>query len=438
MPIEVSENGNMQSTFLPHSAQSEAIQEFISRKPGFLIQYGIVLFLVILILITVACWFIQYPDVIAAPAKLTSINPPKPVVTHTGGKLVKLFVKEGTPVKANDLIGYMENTADIHEVLRLSGNLDSVAFALSENKLNLLQKYFLNSFNSLGDLQQSYQTFMQAFIEFKNYTAGGFFLNKQAILYADMEHLKNMHQNLLQQKDLQEQDLQLSQKTFEANDLLKKEKVISDLEYRNEKSKLLNKTIIIPQINASIISNENQQNDKQKEILELENTMAQQKIIFQQALNTMKSETDEWNKKYLLVAPVSGTVSFTGFLQENQELQANQVICYINTGNSSYYAEIFISQSNFGKIKKGQKVLLKFPAYPDAEYGSVVGQLDFISNVPSDSGYVAKVNLPDGLNTNYGKRIQYRDGLIASAEIITQNLRLLQRFYYDIYKNIKN
>ncbi len=188
----------------------------------------------------------------------------------------------------------------------------------------------------------------------------------------------------------------------------------------------------IPQINAAIISNQSQQNDKQKEILELENQIAQQKAIFIQALNTLQSQLDEWCKKYILTAPVDGKVSFVGFVQENQHLQANQMLCYINPHNSTYYAEMIIPQTNFGKIAIGQKVLLKFAAYPFQEFGAVNGVIEFIKEQPSDSGYVAKVALPNGLISNYKKRIQYRDGLNAQGEIITNDVRLLQRVYYSV------
>lgn len=154
-------------------------------------------------------------------------------------------------------------------------------------------------------------------------------------------------------------------------------------------------------------------------------------------MNTFKSQTDEWRKKYLLIAPENGTVSYTGFIQENQQMKSGETICYINPGNSSYYAELTIPQSNFGKVKTGQEVLLKFNAYPDAEFGSVVGKVEFISQVPTDSGYIAKISLPYGLTTNYKKQIQYRDGLTANGEIVTENMRLLERFYYNIYKQVK-
>ena len=256
------------------------------------------------------------------------------------------------------------------------------------------------------------------------------------MLATDVANIRRLHTNLSTQKDLTEQDLGLAQKTFAANQSLKDDSIISALEYRNEKSKLINKQSTIPQINATIINNESQQNEKQKEIIELENTISQQQGIFQQALNTFKSQVDDWKKKYLLIAPIDGRVAFASIIQENQQLQANQTICFINPGNSAYYAQIIIPQSNFGKVALGQQVLLKFASYPFQEYGAVKGKINFIANIPTDSGYLAKVVLTDGLLTNYKKQIQYRDGLVAQGEIITKDLRLLQRFYYGIVKQV--
>jgi HlyD family secretion protein len=258
------------------------------------------------------------------------------------------------------------------------------------------------------------------------------------MLAKDLYFLQKMHSNSLQQKNMNEQDVDLSQITFDANQALSDDKVISAFDYRNEKSKLINKKLTLPQINAAIISNEAQQNEKQKEIAELENQIAQQKSIFIQSLHTLRSQVDEWKKTYLLTAPTDGIIAFATFLQENQHLQANQIICFVNPGNAEYYAAIYVPQSNFGKIKLGEDVLLKFPSYPFQEYGAVKGKIDFISNISTDSGYLAKVSLPEGFNTSYKKQIQFRDGLIAKAEIITQNMRLLQRFYYNIVKQVKN
>ncbi len=193
----------------------------------------------------------------------------------------------------------------------------------------------------------------------------------------------------------------------------------------------------MPQINSSIVTNESQQNEKRKEIAELENQIIVQKNTFIQALQTMKSQIKTWEFKYLLKAPVAGTVSFTGFFQENQEMKAGQTLFYVQPDNITYFMEMLVPQYNFGKVRTGQQVLLKFQAYPFELYGAVVGTIEYIAKTPSDSGYLAKVVLPNGLITNYKKPLQYRNGLFAQADIVTENMRLLQRFYYNLVKQIK-
>ncbi|MBO9660128.1 MAG: hypothetical protein J7527_15015, partial [Chitinophagaceae bacterium] len=69
----------------------------------------------------------------------------------------------------------------------------------------------------------------------------------------------------------------------------------------------------------------------------------------------------------------------------------------------------------------------KFPAYPNTEFGTVKGRIDFINHIPTDSGYMAKISLPHGLTTNFRKNITYRSGLLADAEIVTENRRLIDR-----------
>lgn len=417
--------------------RSEVMQEIVSDKPGFLIRWGNIFFLFILILIGIACWYIKYPDTVQATAKLTSINAPKPVLSLIDGKLIKLNIAENQLVYKGQILGYIESTANHEEVLILASNLDTVQVMLSNGRADQIEKYFSSTKTLLGELQTSYQIFLQAFLSFENYLSDGFYLKKRAMLVRDQTNLLKLYKNLNEQKILQEQDLELVQKTFDANESLKKEKVISDFDYRNEQSKLINKKLTLPQISSAIITNEGQQTEKEKEIIELENTINQQKSIFQQSLSTFKSQVDDWKKRYTLISPIGGKVAFASFIQENQQLQPNQIICFINPENSLYYSEIVIPQSNFGKVAVGQEVLLKFQSYPFQEYGSVIGKIEFISHMPSENGYVAKVILLNGLTTTYRKQIQYRDGLLANAEIVTKDMRLLERFYYNILRQVK-
>ena len=434
-PTDITTNAvASRNTFADHG---DEIEEIISNKPPLIVRWGTVYFLLALVLLCILCWFIQYPTIVNTNARLVSINAPKEIITKTSGKLVKLFAKENEQVNAGDILGYMESTASHEELITLSKNIDTASYLFNRNDLTASLSFLQNNYSNLGELQQNYQTFSATYQNFKNYLSNGFYIHKKAMLSNDLSFLQKMHTNLLQQKELYGKDLALQQKTFDANESLKNDKVISALDYRNETSKLISKKLTLPQISSAIISNEAQQNEKLKEIAELENTIAQQTSIFNQALNTFKSQINEWKQKYLLIAPISGKIAFATFLQENQQLKANQIVCFINPENTQYYAEVYIPQPNFGKVQKGQEVLLKFPSFPFQEYGSVKGKIDFISNISTDSGYLAKVILPQGLNTNYNRQIQYRDGLLAQGEIITKDMRLLQRFYQNIIQQIK-
>ncbi len=429
----------MKNTFPKHGNE---IEEIISRKPPYIVRWGTVYFFFLLVLIGLISWFIKYPDIVIAKARLNSVNAPKEVITRTDGKLIKIAVKENEKVVAGQVLGYMESIANPQSVIKIDNKVNSIDSLISQNKTNEITAFFPNNIsqafiNNLGELQTPYQTFIQSFITFRDFLSSGFYLRKKNMLLTDMQNTQKQQGILNKQKTLLQQDLSLSDETFHANESLVKDKIISAFEYRNEKSKLIAKQLTLPQINASIISNESEQNEKRKEIVELENQIIIQKNTFIQALQTMKSQIQAWDFKYLLKAPVSGTVSFTGFFQENQEIKAGQPLFYVQQENTSYFVEMLVPQYNFGKIKQGQQVLLKFQAYPFEQYGAVVGKIDYINNTPTDSGYLAKVMLPYGFITNYKKPLQYRNGLLAQADIITQDMRLLERFYYNIVKQVR-
>jgi HlyD family secretion protein len=417
---------------------SGEVQEIISHRPIWILRNGITLFLVIIISLIAVTFFISYPDIVNAKAKLTSINAPKEVKTKTEGKLVKLNAVEGKFVQEGQLLGFMESQANHYEVISLSQTIDSLQILMNNNRAEAIPKFLLEPYQNIGEAQQAYQTFMQGFILFKQYLSSGYYLNKKILLQADMVYLQRLHVNLVKQKEIQEEDLGLAKETFDANKSLKEDKIISPLDYRNEKSKYIGKALTIPQISSAIVNNESSQHEKRKEILQLENEIAQQKGIFTQALNTLKAQLDEWKSKYLLISPIDGKIAFAGFMQENQQFQINQTICFINPENTNYFAEVYIPQNNFGKVKQGQKILLKLPSYPFQEFGAIESRLDFISNIPSDSGYLAKVILPNGLRTNYNKQVQYRDGLVALGEIITEDLKLSDRLLSQLKSVIKN
>ena len=94
-----------------------------------------------------------------------------------------------------------------------------------------------------------------------------------------------------------------------------------------------------------------------------------------------------------------------------------------------------IPSTNSGKVAVGEKVLIKLDNYRYQEFGIVEGRVQNISLTPDEKGYYyVDVILPKGLNTSYHKKLPFDRELKGNAEIVTQDLRLIERFFYQIRK----
>lgn len=407
--------------------RSVAVQDVISNNQGFLTQWATLLFSVILLILLISTNLIYYPDIINVRSKLIGFNAPKEIITKQDGKIIKLFVNNNDFVREGKMLMWIESTAEHQEVINLDNLLDSSIYYLSNNSAKKINYFNTINFTHLGELQVYYQQLISAYQLFSNNYVNGYAQKKIKILTSDINGINILNSNLKKQKEITEEDIKLIKEEYEANESLYADKIISPQELRVGKSKLLNRQISIPQIESILISNDALSREKKKEIYDLQHTALEQKVAFAQALKTLKSHIDDWKKRYIVYASITGKVIFTIPLQEHQYLTNNKIVGFVNPMSSKFYAEVILPQSNFGQIHLGQKVQLRFDAYPYNEFGTVNGKLDFISNVASDTGFIAQISLPNGLHTTQNKFIQYNSGLKADALIITQDLTIYKR-----------
>lgn len=417
--------------------RSDEVQEIISQPPNWLIRWGITAFFGVLIVILITAWAVKYPEIIQAPIKLTAINAPKTLNSRITGKLTKLLVENNVHVKKGEVLAWLESTASHKEVIQLTLEIDTMQEWLNKRELKHFKPAQLGRFANLGELQAGFQTFEQAYREFCSFLEGGFYSQKRQMIVRELQYTQSLLEQLEQQKAIQQQDFDLAHQEYEAQKQLAEEGIIAPLELKQEESKLLARRLPLEQTESSIINNYAAQVAKEKELMELDRKMSEQQSVFQQALNTLKSNVQQWAYQRLLVAPFEGKVIYTGILQENQTLITGQEVFYIQPTNSSYFGELSLLQNSFGKVEEGQKALVKFSGYPYQEFGSVLGKVTYISDIPvKDSIFLAKVQFENGLRTNYGKKLTPINGMRGNAEIITEDLRLIERFYQNIRKNL--
>ncbi|TDO22355.1 putative HlyD family type I secretion protein [Pedobacter duraquae] len=411
---------------------SEEVQEIITAVPSWIVRWGITLVFTILGAIVLLSSLINYPDVVSTPLKVNSLNSPKTVLAYQSGKLTTLLVSDGDSVKQHQILAYMESTALPADVFLLAKVLRRLQESLNQKSLEIVD---LPSNLQLGELQSAYQTFHNEFQLYQATRQNGYYIAKQAYLRKELTTIKVLKSKILNQRALQEQEFVNQQTSYEAYKSLYSKNVISKGEFLEQENKYLAAKHPLQQTETSVISNGTEYLAKEKELLDLEHIIVEQQTKFVQVLNQCVNEIDKWTLQFVLKAPLAGKVTFAGIIQQNQNVGINQEIFIVNPGNTNFYGEVQIPQYNMGKIREGQKTLIKLRSFPYEQYGLVRGTLTHVSDVAfRDSIFIAKVRFDSFENKDPLKKIQLKTGMLADADIITEESSLLQRFFRNFTK----
>lgn len=418
--------------------ESEVVRDYLEQIPNGLIRWGsYVICAVVSGLFLITC-FLQYPSIVYADFKLNALIVPKPIIMKTNGRIERIFVRDNQKVRVNQVLGYVESTAKYEEAVSLDKELNDMVKFIKSNDLINLKQIHLKDYQNLGEIQGAYQNFQQVYVQTSALFSDKYYKQIEGLLKIDIKELGVLSHNLENQKQILNQDLKLQEKEYQMNKTLHKSNVIADADLFREESKMLSKKEPINEIQTELINNTILIRTKEKEILDLTKLATQQKEIFKQSLNTLRSVIAEWKKRYVFYAPDNGEINFTNLIQEKIILKANTEVMYVSSPDNKYKGEIKIPQDNFGKVKIGQTVLIKFKGYPYEEYGMLEGKIESIAKIPShDTNFYATINLMNKETTITGYQLNFRDGMLASAEIITENMTLAQRIFYGFRKNMR-
>ena len=137
----------------------------------------------------------------------------------------------------------------------------------------------------------------------------------------------------------------------------------------------------------------------------------------------------QWKEKFLIESPVAGVVTFTSFWSENQVINAGEILATVIPDDPSrVIVRAKIPVSGSGKVKPGQEVNIKLSGYPYMQYGVIKGRIYSISMVPAGDVYIAEIELLNGMRSTYNREIGFINDMTGTADIITENSRLIYRF----------
>ena len=158
-----------------------------------------------------------------------------------------------------------------------------------------------------------------------------------------------------------------------------------------------------------------------------------------EAMNVLKSRLAYWEQTFIIKSPIAGKVSFANFWSKNQQVKKDEMVfSVIPEKQSQIIGRISLPVKGAGKVAIGQKVNIRFENFPYMEYGFIRATVKSISLMPNNENYVVEVEMPQDLKTNYDVPLKFSQEMKGSAEIITEDLRLIQRFFNPVKSLLKH
>lgn len=418
--------------------RSEEVQEVMNHIPSWILRQGITVLCCIVFALLIGGYLFKYPDIVEAEITVSTQNPPVYIVTKAAGRLEELWISNGSEVEKETILGVIENAAktkDIFWVKERMEQWETKDYLLSEGR-----RLFGRCYLQLGEVQTTYASFLSALNDYAEFIGQDYYNKKLVNIQKNLSNKKEYYRLAKKQYQLAEQEQVLAKRMYSRDSILHTRKVIMDDEYDEAQRNFLQHCQSNEGIRMSLSQIEMQIEQDRGYLLDLHHQalMEEQKysINLKNTIEQPQSDIIAWEKHYLLVAPISGKLTFMSVWSDNQYVTSGESLFVIAslTGSQPVGRALLPIQGS-GKVKIGQQVNIRLNNYPDQEFGYVKGKVINVSPVPTEEAkYVVDIELPKSLRTNYNKDLPITRELKGTAEIITEDRRLIERLFAPIKK----
>lgn len=413
--------------------RSEEVQDIMSYVPHWMIRWGITLVAIIAITALLMSWVIKYPDTIKGSLTLVTTDPPVRIINPAAGKLFKLKAKNGDYVTKGTVIAEIENLLKSEEVLFLEEMVRTVQDEIEKSNPISIKAQAEFTF---GELQSSYNLLIDKINNYNYHISNPYTKSRVQIIESKINRTEELVGIMKNQVQLNERNVKNGKEKFIINKTLFKEDAISKLSYLGFEDEYTAKLKELEDSKSSLIN-------AKISLTELYDVKDKEAVIFlekkislindiQTAIRNINNYIEEWFQKNIIVAPCDGELAYLKDLSLNQYVKSSEALFSIVPDGNEYVALIEVKNGGIGKVNIGQKVLVKLNNYPYKEFGQVIGRVKSISTIPNNNIYLIHSDFPNGLKTSYHTTLSYEPEMKGTAEIITKDLRLLERFINSV------
>jgi len=410
---------------------SEAVTEILGRPPHWLVRWGATGMAAAMALLISLAWLIHYPDVVTASVVVTTPLPPASVVAQASGHLVDVVVREGDVVQRGALLARIENAADSGAVATARAELD----AFDDDRPADATASFGNL--RLGEVQADYSAFVKA------REALGYYRREDPLgvqiraLQVQREPNRRRLESLGRQRDLVAQEITLAEHDLRRTAELLRSQNASVLTLDDRDRVLLEAHRASEAASMEIEATQLELARIEQTLVELGVRDRQQRqdlrMAAVEASRGLRTRLANWERSYVIRAPIAGRISLFRFWSDSQFIRSGEeVMALVPVGAQVPVGRLSMPLSRSGSVRVGQDVFVRLDNYPAERFGLLKGTVAAIAPVPQQARYAVEVTLPPGLVTTFGRTLDYRQEMQGSADILLEDLRLIDRIFYQL------
>jgi multidrug resistance efflux pump len=413
---------------------SEQVRDVLTRPPSGLVRRGTgIVVLSIILLIGIAA-LIRYPDTLTGPIVLTTDPQPQSVVIRANGRLGRLLVKNGQIVQKGQPLAEIENTTRLANVPKLHQLTADVHQFLRNPTVPLS----IPSGITFGDIQGEVNTISTACMNYHRLVSDGYLPKRLNLLNREIQQYSQLVAVNERQSIINTSEFDNAEKKYRIDKRLYTEKVYAQAEFLEMENEYLRRKREKEEYQKTVLQNNLLLAAKEKERLDLQQQQAQQLRTtddnIRQTLHNIENLLQLWQQNYLLKSPLSGHLYYLQAIEELQSIRSGDSLFAVVPVNKPIIGLANLPAQNRGKLCVGQAVIIRLADYPFAEYGVIRGRVSAVLQSASSARCRIKITLPGQLTTSYQKKLAYNYEMPGNADVITEDLSLLERALFGLRK----
>lgn len=397
--------------FLPSSLE-------IIERPANPLGSIIILIIAVFIAGVVILSYLFYIDIkVDTRGQATLIDGVQIVNTNLSGKILGIHKKEGDYVKEGDILLTMENkdTDKAREEIKQTLALERMEKTIVVRKLNGETAYDDIEKSPLEKGKKEELT------------------QREQIYWEDQEkRKKEQEQKLLDlDREIEDAQIQIEDLQFQYENLYDVDFELNG-PYLQTEIETLQKTIERANTDKKNAAYDWEQS-KKKELLDF----TTQKNQVQKNIAGMKEQLkglNDKNSEFRIKAPVTGTILKANYNTVGAYLDVSANIAEIVPQEASCNIVTTVENKYRSKVKKGQKVLVKFDTYDFQKYGGLAGEVAYIApnaivdEATGQAVYTIKIELKEKK-----KDMTVLPGMSGTIEISVDRVRLIEYFFSPFF-----